>query len=638
MWGGGLPRALPPGYVGVPMSPQEVGAARLCVVMREGRPGGPVVLREGTDHRVLLGCLMDGAGAAREWLEVWVQDHRGLEGAPTSFRAALNNRALDERWSARAESLDRMDTSAGAGGLLRTGWESENPSPLFVDVGAGRAVPVKDQRNGGTWALCRDEGVLASKGVSGYSGTLSRHLYQPELGKESALIPVDARIDAGALGLPSQASPVNPGAGLVLVRSYAPLSFERFLDATTGSPMEPQGTEGLVKLLEAAALTGPGGWLSLGNSGGGGRVVESLHLKLGLLGQCVSVLREAIKATQAPFLNVTPETFRVRVSDSGGVLPKFWTARATLAQAGDSVELPVEGTQARYYLAGRSGVSIYAPAHLMRATVGHGLLRLRGVIAADAGGLILEGTLSTQERVSPGVMDLLWLRMTLGGERFDLYGTLDAEGGMTAGEVRVRTIPQRFSDATTARLRSAVGVPVPDVSFEVIPLLSAACDVYSMGVLATRALLVTRRRVLPIALDELFSLAAAAAALADSGEDLPARIRAVFESDPKWGRALGAHHLVEDNCTQEEASGALPDRLWHGVLACVVRMFTGLTPDSRCRDFGDAPPGGQQRVFDPILDDLYALLKSCRTLITADYAVNAEIRSVVRGCMKTVRA
>jgi hypothetical protein len=74
-----------------------------------------------------------------------------------------------------------------------------------------------------------------------------------------------------------------------------------------------------------------------------------------------------------------------------------------------------------------------------------------------------------------------------------------------------------------------------------------------------------------------------------------------------------------------------------GVLAAIIRCFTGLGPDSTCKDYGDAPQGGLHRVFDRLIDDLYALLTACRTLIVADYRLNSEIRAVVQACLATAK-
>src|SRR5262245_20806095 len=173
----GLPRGLPAGYGAAPVSENERGAVRLCAVVRTtGKGETPlIVLREMLDAKVLLGCLADSGGRVQQWVEIWVQDTGGLAGALPGSRAGLNNPMLDRRWAARCESFDAMD---GAGSLVRTGWEKSNPPPLFVDIRKLEAVGARDKKSGATWALCRDEELLARKGVPGYATTVNRHLHQ----------------------------------------------------------------------------------------------------------------------------------------------------------------------------------------------------------------------------------------------------------------------------------------------------------------------------------------------------------------------------------------------------------------------------------------------------------------------------
>jgi hypothetical protein len=342
-------------------------------------------------------------------------------------------------------------------------------------------------------------------------------------------------------------------------------------------------------------------------------------------------------ATQTPLLNLSASSFRVRTADGSGVVPIWWTARVGLVQPGESIELPIPSTQAKYYVSGRgSKVSIYSPTMLGRSVQGRGWLRLRNVLA-DGNGTILEGTLATQERVQAGANDLLWLRFAAGAERIDLYAVVDAQQAMAAGEIRIRTLPHALDAELVASLKSALGVPIQDVSFEMVPLLSSPCDLYAMGVLAARTLLVDGKRALPVALDDLLSLAVQAGRGAGEGLDLAQRIEKVLESDARYAESLGPHRLLFDATTPAAAFVAIPPRLWSRVLAMIIRMFTGLGPDSICRDFGDAQPGGIHKVFDPVLTDLYALLVSSRSLLVSDFSMRTELRAVISECLTSTK-
>jgi hypothetical protein len=104
---------------------------------------------------------------------------------------------------------------------------------------------------------------------------------------------------------------------------------------------------------------------------------------------------------------------------------------------------------------------------------------------------------------------------------------------------------------------------------------------------------------------------------------------------------LGPQHLVSSAggaVTRDEGFAMVPPRLWMQCLALTIRCLTGIGPDARCRDYGDAPPGAAHRVFDVLLDDLYAVMRACRTLIVSDYSTTSEIRSVVADCLKSMKS
>jgi hypothetical protein len=637
-----LPRSLPQGYGAAPLTEGESRATlKVCVVVKAGGEAPLVLLRETLDARVYLGCLVDGAGVVHDWLEVWAQDVGGLAGALPGYRQALTNAALDHRWAVRSEGFAKVE---GAG-LIAAGWETSNPAPVFIDVKKLTPVAAKDRRTGAAWSLCKDEALLARKGVPAYGASVSRHLYQPEMGEESPLLPLDvvgADPEAMGVGSAREVAALNGGGGLMMVRRYAPLSYEQYVDAITGVEGEAGPADALLQGIAAASVGGSGGpvrsggWLNTSAAGTRARLVESLHLKLMLLAGAVAAVRSTLAGTQVPMLNITGRSFRVRLTGGAATLPLWWTARAEIAEPGDAVELPIEGTTAKYYLTSGGTMSVYTPAAMGRSASGRGGLRLRNVIT-ESNGAILEGTLTTQDRIIPGSQDLLWLRMVVGQTRVDLYGVIDSKEAMASGELRVRTIPQRLPEDVTARLKSALGVPIPDVSFELVPLLSSPCDLYALGVLAARTLLTGPGRPLPVALDELMSLAAQAGQMAESGEDLPGRLMRVFESDKKWAASLGPQKLLAGVSDADEAFLAIPPRLWFGTLAMVIRMFTGMTPDSRCRDLGDAPMGGIHKVFDGVLDDLYALLTAARSLIVSDQGLSGDVRDVVKECLRAAR-
>jgi hypothetical protein len=217
----------------------------------------------------------------------------------------------------------------------------------------------------------------------------------------------------------------------------------------------------------------------------------------------------------------------------------------------------------------------------------------------------------------------------------DLYGHVEKEPALAAGEWRFRTERQKLSDEIVAQLKAAEGVPIPETLFDVIPLLSSPCDLYSLAILGARALLVNHDTTLAIVTDELLSLARQVALEHRADVPLPERIRSIFQNDQRWLNALGPHRLsrtrdTEEPLTPQQAFDLVPADLWFDTLGFLIQMIPGLGPDSICRDYGDAPRGGLHKVYDPALAHIETLLVRTRSLIVIDWRFNREIHAVLR--------
>jgi len=641
-------RLLPKGCAAVPVSSEQLTCPlRLCVVVRTGTdPAGGrfVAMRDTMDARVLLGCLLDAGGYVHEWIELWIQDLGGLGQTAAVSRESMTNATLDKRWVDNFAALSQTDGD----GIVRTGWETANPHPTFIDLSALKPVHPVHGASGLPWALCRDDAVLSAKGLAVYSGSLFRYLWVPELGADSPFVPVTSEsprnescLQMADLADDSNLVAFNVGGGLMLARAHGAMTLEAFScllsrasSAGAMPGLSPTAPDGLASEMASDGFGPDGsgsGWLFLGSHGRPGRLVETLHLKLRLLADLFDQVRAAVARLGRPVLNLSADSFQVRLGDTARALPVLWTARAVLADAGDAVELPITGTEALYYLRGGSaGMSIYQPASAASAVRGRGTVRIRQVITESKDRIVLEGTFATQERMQVSTNDMGWMRLTVASTRLDTYAHLESGGAMAAGEWRFRTISQIHSANLVAALKAAEGVPMGGVVFDVVPLLSSPCDLYSLGVLAVRILLVDEETSLPIALDETFSLARQLAAEYEAGVPLAGRVQRLFEKDNRWVEALGPARLTHEKISPAEAIDLVPIELWCQVLAVLIGLFPGIGPDSECADFGDAPAGGPHRVFDRAIEELEKLLLRTRSLIVIDWRYNRHVHAVIR--------
>jgi len=643
-----LPAGLPDGYVAIPVSADQIHTPlRICaLVRREPDPigGHLAMLRDHIDARVFLGCVLDSGSRVQRWVEIWVQDLDSISTTVTACREALSNRVLDERWTHQFQVMDALD----AGGVVRTGWETAHPLPTFLDLSTLEPVHPDDPVVEENWTLCRDDALLTKMGLPAYSSTLHRYLFLPKEGEQTTFVPVtpDAPTNTNTRSMDDMLRehrgvvPLNASGGLMLVREYNAVGYEEFSDLLSGATWEgelhgrtaiPSGVTPK-ELNEADPALPLGGRVFLGEHGRWGRIIETFHLKLRLLADAIGGVRSVAEEHQRPLLNLSADSFQIELGRPGHGLPFLWTARSVLSNPGDAISLPIVASDARYYLrAGSAGTSVYRPASAGAPIRGRGTVRIREVVLGTREQSILEGTFDTQEKLEAGHMDLLWLRVNLGHDRMDLYGYLDPESALATGEIRFRTIGQRLEERQIAALKAAAGVPLRNTPFEIVPLLSTPCDLYSLGVLAVRTLLVDNKTSLPVSLDEVLSLAHQVAVDHDGTTDLATRIRRLFDTDKRWVLSLGPQRLTYEDVAPEDAFDLVPTDLWWDTLAMVVRTFPGVGPDSTCRDLGDAPVGGPHKVFDRALSDLESLLLRTRSLIVIDWRFNREIYAVIRG-------
>ncbi|TVS07519.1 MAG: hypothetical protein EA423_03900 [Phycisphaerales bacterium] len=625
---------------------QAGGPVRVCVLVSE-RPdpasGRLVVLRETPEARVCLGAMLDASDAVVHWLEIWVQHFDGLDSTPPAYRDALTNRAMDERWSKLASALDKMPRRT----LIRTGHEDASPRPTWIDPEAMAPVHPVVQGVGVPLELCTDDALLREVGLPEYSTTLARYLWSPEMGLESPFVPVTrATPETGpsvsleaATGETRELVPLNPCGGRMLVRLHAPMALEEYDRLIEGGawegprhgksplPLDPPEPEAFADPDEAER------GLLLGRQGKCGRTVEALHLKLRTLAQAVDEVARLTASTGRPLLNLTDASFRVFGAGAGVGLPSLWASRVSLVEAGTAVELALgEGGASCFLVPEEELQGIFRP-RVRTAVRGRGSVRIREVHADGGKGLVVEGTLSTDERVGAASSDVVWLVLPVGDRRIDLYASVSADRAMAGGELRLKSFGRALSDEDRAALEGARGVLIEQVSFEVIPLLRSPCDMHALAVLGAKLLLAGPDRPLSVVLDELMSLAGRLAEGGGHETPIEDRIAAVFDEDPRWIEALGPLRLTSEGVEPGEAFGLVPSGVWFSALGTLVKMLPGAGPDSVSRDPGDARPGGLHLIYEPIIERLGLLLVRTRSLIVIDWNYNREINGVLRRFM-----
>lgn len=621
---------------------QEDTPLRVSLLVRTRPARGTerfVLLRRLAEVDIYLGAITDAGGTLREWVEIWVQVV-GSRAADGSRELGLCNHVLDVRWRALVDAF----RGSAPTDSIETGWSALAPRPKLLRLEAGEGAGVETTGATGDWELCRDDAVLASMNLARYATTLERHVrrkgdsqgmrFVRVTGETSSA--VDEKAREVALGATEGVAVFNAEAGMTHVTRFFPMGLEDYLDVLAGKPWAgvKDGAEVLPlhpqyqDLADGETLKRGHGHLFLAGQGRAGRFVEILHLKLALFGALIRGVRRVVQGLQAPFLNLSSESFRVRLEPLSPGLPLFWTASASIAKPGAAWRHRApEAVGAVFRRRATEGTSLYLPPGGGAEIHDTGSVRLRRVQSAAGGCLDVEGTLSWARPFRVGPRDLLILRLPVAGEEIELYAHVQQEG-LAAGEVQFTAKQQLIGEGPRAELLRQTAVAFPPSPFHFVPQLSTPCDLYSLGVLAARVLLARDAQGLPIAFDELMGLIHQVNSSERQDRALPARIAEVFGQKADWLRRLGPQRLSGEELEPAWAISSTTADLWFEVLAAVVRLFPG-APESPAKDLGDAPPQALERVFERAVMDFERLIEKTRSLIVIDWTYHREIRTAI---------
>lgn len=634
---------VPPGYLLAPIHPTaESSPLHLCVLVAtdEKSPSGPfVLLRELPGSRVYLGAVCDAVARIQEWVEVWVQTLELRDLTFSNYQEKLANQAFDQRWQTEFE----LQVAGLPASVLVTGMETSNPGPVLIK--RGTAAPGLALTELSRWRIFKDDAALDSLGLPRYSTSPFRYLHEPAAtsGKTLLATTPDAPVNAHVQSFErlSQAPDVraifNPHAGLIRTSRFHPLPLEDYVQILEGSPWSgsiaggaPIRQKDIYGELEIWAASPKGiPFLLHGAEQPADRLQEIFFLKLALLHDLFREVRACVRAQQLPLLNLTPASFSVELQDAGNQFPALWTAKGRLVKPGQAHPLKIKSTEQRYFIRlGRIEPSPFLPEGLGDHSFGIGTVRMRNVLS-EAGGIVLEGTLVAEDYLGLDAHDLLWFKLPLAEERLEFYAHVYTSEAVGPKEARFRTVPAQLSETVVASLKKTAGSVFQKAPYEIWPLLSSPCDLYSLGIMATRVLLANRRSNLPVIVDDLLGLARHLGKDPTEADKLLPKLKALVETSPHLLDLISPHALVERDWTPAQARAQLSMDLWLETICLLLRLFPGNGTHSYCKSFGDVSPLALETVFDQPIQELETLILRLRSSLVPSLSANEEIAGVL---------
>ncbi len=636
-------RGIPSGCMMAPIHRADAGTPlRICVLVCPASGPAPspfFLLRELPGSSVYLGAVCDAAGRVESWVEIWVQSLELKDSAVSGYHERLTNHVFDQRW--RSEVAWWQETAPDH--VIATGMEVEPPGPILIQQPAGDHPAVFLETETTNWRVCQADALLESFGLPPYSTSPFRYLWEPGAGETKTFLatapeaPVNSHVQSldRLRTLPKVQAIFNPHGGLVRVTRFSPLPLEEYLQILEGMAWQ-DSTLDPSRLFPGSAYAALQAWsakpvglpfLLHGCAQDGERLSEIFLLKLATLLGLFREVRSQVKSQQLPLLNLSPASFRVTLTEAGDPFPMLWAAKAALAKPGQAYPLKIRTTEQNYFLRlGKIEPSPFLPEGLATHVFGVGSVRIRNV-TTEMDGIVLEGTMVAQDYLSLDPYDLLWFKLPLGEERLEFYAHVYPSENVGPREARFKTVPSKQAEATMAALKGIVGTVFPRSPYEIWPLLSSPCDLFSLGVLAVRILLANHQSNLPVILDEVLSLSRRLGENTKPGDDLRQKLAGLLEKDQHLSAFLNPAALLATG--QPGAWGKTGADLWLETVTLILRFFPGTGAHSFCKDFGDVSPLALENIFDRPIQDLESIVWRLRSMLVPSLTDHEEIAEVL---------
>ena len=635
----------PPGFTLAPIHCfNENTPLRICVCMpaEPGPAANPFVLvRELPGSRVYLGAICDADARIQEWVEVWVQTLDLRDVTFSGSQELLTNHVFDLRWYSEYEMCRTNLPDI----VIVSGMEEKNPTPILIKRRPDQAGPGFAPVEGTSWRICKDDALLGSFGLPLYSTSSHRYLYEPEATAARTFLATapDTPRNSHVQGMerlsavPEVRAIFNPHAGLIRVNRFSPLGLEEYLQILEGRAWDGAGPEamqlsnrGVYGQLQAWSASPKGmPFLLYGRVNSAESLSEIFFLKLCALRDLFKEVRDYVRTQQLPLLNLSPSSFSVRLPNVGDQFPGLWATKCVLVKPGQAHPLKIKSTEQKYFIRlGKVEPSPYLPEGLGAHSFGIGSIRIRNVLS-EADGISLEGTLVAEEYLGLDPHDLLWFKLPLAEERLEFYAHVYASEAVGPKEARFRTVPAKLSESAVTSLKRVAGTVFPRSPYEIWPLLSSPCDLFSLGVMAVRILLANSQSNLPVILDEVLSLARLLGKDVNEESDLLPRLKSLIEPDQQLLDLVSPHALVESGDSPQQARSKMRLELWFDTIGLVLRLFPGAGTHSFCKSFGDVSPLALETVFDRPIEGFETLALRLRSVLVPSLSANEEIASVL---------
>jgi hypothetical protein len=217
----------------------------------------------------------------------------------------------------------------------------------------------------------------------------------------------------------------------------------------------------------------------------------------------------------------------------------------------------------------------------------------------------------------------------------DFLAVRDAAKDYSPRVIHLESLPLKLSAEKRPALEKLRGIRVPNATFRLLPALHAPCDMYSLGMLLYRALVV----------NDAQGIGEVALALEELRQDLAslAEIECEQGQDPHfWDALLRGHRQSEvievferrnvffhEHHRDPNRPNAIPKNLWHEAMAIGLRLVSQFENYSFCANHGDFDPAYPAQKIEALARRVEELGRRIDAALFALTGRNAEVRQAL---------
>ncbi len=372
--------------------------------------------------------------------------------------------------------------------------------------------------------------------------------------------------------------------------------------------------------------------------------VERFRLKWSLFSQLCGATLVYQRRCGAPHLRLSPRHVMVQVEPSGEGLPSLWNFQTRLISLG-SPTLEVEGMDLPEIFVPPLGTDPLYQAELVRNSsfgiAQRGDFLLTGVEKSKA-----EGRSEVVAQIHHEGIGLRWLSpkdhmlVTLGKHlvaeaEIEFMAHCDESKDYSGRIIYLKSLPLELDKDKVAALEKLKGIRVPNAQFRLLPTMHVPCDLFSLGMLLYRAMIVNDGQ----------GIGEVALALDGLRQDLNslAVVECVEGQEASFWEALLSGHRNLDAATifdrpqiffhehqrAPDRPNAIPKCLWHEVMALGLKLVTLNEDFSFCANHGDYDPEYPSARLEPLTRRVAEMGRKIDTALFSFTARNAEIRQAL---------